>query len=354
METSILSLGLPVDASQSFDGLLSTGLAPLLYPSPLSGNSYEFTPTQAAQQLVRNAPALAEMAKQSLPAGPITAQTVVSDGVSTTFPNVPPGSNTDPASLLASLPNTSPVDASVSQWVSQAIASGINRSGSSPKYSNLMDSAIQIEEDVYTYTGSDMRVMIDTGSGSGRSSLRQLVECTTLTVSVFREKSAVRALKYINAKGYARGRRTIAGSLILAQFTVSTLFRFLSQAGGANGQDVSKDSTYVKADQLPPFNITIVFADELGHASYQRLLGVEFVTDGIVYSNQDMLTEQTLSYVASDFTPLLPIDMTAFFSDFSSASQTVASNSKTVWDVKRAAATSPASGLALSSNQLFV
>ena len=58
--------------------------------------------------------------------------------------------------------------------------------------------------------------------------------------------------------------------------------------------------------------MTILFADEWGHASYQRLLGVEFVTDGTVYSIQDMLTEQTVSYLAADFTPLLPLTLSAF------------------------------------------
>lgn len=114
----------------------------------------------------------------------------------------------------------------------------------------------------------------------------------------------MRACGYINPKGFARGRRTIAGTLILTQFTVDVLFRFL-QAVLPN--DYSKDTTYVKIDQLPTFNLTLLFADEYGNASYRRLLGVDFITDGTVYSIQDLLTEETISYMASDFTPLLPV-----------------------------------------------
>jgi hypothetical protein len=69
----------------------------------------------------------------------------------------------------------------------------------------------------------------------------------------------------------------------------------------------------VKVDQLPPFNITLLFTDEYGNVSYRRVLGVDFVTDGVVYSSNDMLTEQTVSYMASDFTPLLDIDSSALF-----------------------------------------
>ncbi|MCL5671777.1 MAG: hypothetical protein M1423_10890 [Acidobacteria bacterium] len=131
-----------------------------------------------------------------------------------------------------------------------------------------------------------------------------LVECTTLTVSTHREQLPVQALGYINPKAFARGRRTIAGTMILTQFTADVLFQFLQ---AVLPHDFSKDTTYFKIDQLPPFNVTILFSDEYGHASYRRLLGLEFLTDGTVYSVQDMLTEQTLTYMASDFTPLLPV-----------------------------------------------
>jgi len=42
---------------------------------------------------------------------------------------------------------------------------------------------------------------------------KQLVELTTITVSVHRVKSPAVACGYINPKGWARGRRTIAGTL---------------------------------------------------------------------------------------------------------------------------------------------
>ncbi|TAM80265.1 MAG: hypothetical protein EPN47_16025 [Acidobacteria bacterium] len=129
--------------------------------------------------------------------------------------------------------------------------------------------------------------------------------CSTLTVSIHRVKAPVRACGYINPKGFARGDRTIAGTLILTQFNVDALFRFLQ---AVLPHDFSKDTTYFKVDQLPPFNATILFSDEYGNASYRRLLGLEFVTDGTVYSIQDMLSEQTISYMASDFTPLLAVN----------------------------------------------
>lgn len=158
-----------------------------------------------------------------------------------------------------------------------------------------------LDQEPFTYTGSDLRVFIDIAGTNGK----QLLELTTITVSVHREKAPVRACGYINPKGFARGRRTIAGTMILTQFYADVLYRFLDRKWN---QDISKDNPYKKPDQLPPFNLTFYFADEYGHASYRRLLGVDSVTDGTVYSVQDQMTEQTISFMASDFTPLLPID----------------------------------------------
>lgn len=152
--------------------------------------------------------------------------------------------------------------------------------------SNLADAAMGLIDDTTaTFTGADMTVLLDIVTDSLPANIQQrmseaLVECSTLTVSVHRAKSPVRACSYINAKGFARGRRTIAGTLILIQFTVDVLFCFL-QAVLPN--DYSKDTTYVKIDQLRSFNLTLLFADEYGNASYRRLLGVDFITDGTIY-----------------------------------------------------------------------
>lgn len=156
------------------------------------------------------------------------------------------------------------------------------------------------------YTGTNCRLMIESAIASpdGRRYAKQLLEATTISVSIHREVAPVRAGGYINPKGFALGKRTIAGTLIVTQFTVDVLLEFLQSVLMIDG---SKDSTYTKVDQLPPFNITLMFTNEQGFASKRTLLGVKFVTDGVVYSIQDMMTEQTLSWMATDFTPLVPI-----------------------------------------------
>jgi hypothetical protein len=167
---------------------------------------------------------------------------------------------------------------------------------------------------MHSFTGSDLRIMIElvnppqTADTKSRCA-KQLLEGTTISISTHRVTNQVRALGYINPKGFSLGGRTVAGSIVLTQFTVAVLLRFLDSLYMS---EISKDSFYNKVDQLPPFNFTLLFSDEYGYASYQRLLGVRFVDDGVVYSNQDMYSEQTLSYLATDLTPLLPLDLKSF------------------------------------------
>ena len=178
-----------------------------------------------------------------------------------------------------------------------------------------------------TYAGSDMRVMIELHPPSlatndpNKPVHKQLIELTTVSVSVHRVKSPVRSCGYINPRGFARGSRTIAGTIILTQFTVDVMYRFLYDAMAT--QDLSKDSFYLKPDQLPPFDMTLMFADEYGNASSRRLLGVDCVTDGTVYSINDLFTEQTISYMAADFTPLMPLNRTSLIAPAANTAATV-------------------------------
>ena len=141
----------------------------------------------------------------------------------------------------------------------------------------------------------------------------------------------MRACGYANPKAFAYGRRTIAGTIILTQFWMDALLRFvdlppeqLQRSGERDwawippdaARSYSKDESYSKIDQLPPLNFTFCFADEYGHASVRKLLGVVLVTDGTVYSVNDQLTEQTISYMAMDFTPLQPIEIIGKLRDF--------------------------------------
>lgn len=179
------------------------------------------------------------------------------------------------------------------------------------------------------FTASDCRIMVEipqtpTFNGSNIKSriAKQLIEITTLSVSSHRSKVPARAFGYINPRGFARGSRTIAGTMILSKTTAEVLYRFLQSGLMA---DLSKDTIYTKIDQLPPMDFTLLFSNEEGYISSQRLLGVEFVTDGTTISIQDVILEQQITWIAADFTPLTPTNFNTFFNVNTTASNATAS-----------------------------
>jgi hypothetical protein len=132
-------------------------------------------------------------------------------------------------------------------------------------------------------------------------STKVLAELQTISISTHRDKREVRACGTVYPKGWVRGPRQIAGSMIFTVFHEHVLWRLLE----AETSDFDANlSTSALMDQLPPMDITLVFANELGQVSRQTLYGVEFVDEGQVMSIEDILTEMTVSFVARDLDPM--------------------------------------------------
>jgi hypothetical protein len=134
-----------------------------------------------------------------------------------------------------------------------------------------------------------------------KSSTKVLAECQTLSLSTFRDKQAVRACGSVYPRGFTRGPREIAGSLIFTVFNQHVFYELL-EAHISDFDGVTYTSAVM--DQLPPLDIIISFANEYGHLSRMEIYGVEFVSDGMTMSIEDILTENVCNYVARDYNPM--------------------------------------------------
>lgn len=140
-------------------------------------------------------------------------------------------------------------------------------------------------------------------------------ELQTISYSIHREKSPVRTLGRISPKGFSKGPRTIAGSLIFTVFDKHVLKKCIESWNipikGA--RNVDKNVKYdfsenelielkkkMKTDEMPLFDVTISLNNEYGAGSVIRIYGVTIVDEGQVMSIDDMMTEQTMSYMAMD------------------------------------------------------
>jgi hypothetical protein len=140
-----------------------------------------------------------------------------------------------------------------------------------------------------------------------------LGDLQTISYQVHRETFPVRTLGRVYPKSYTRGPRTIAGSMIFTVLNKQVLWDLVNStlahySTGVYGSDGSfPEFTTALADQLPPFDINLLFANEVGDISYMVLYGVQIVNEGQTMSIQDLLTENVIQYTARDIDPLRPM-----------------------------------------------
>lgn len=148
-----------------------------------------------------------------------------------------------------------------------------------------------------SFSGSDIVASITI---PGESSPYIIGELQTISYSLHREINPVRTLGRINPVGFVRGPRTIAGSLVFVVFDKSLVRKLQDRLI----RDITVTNNPVPksllTDEMPPFDVTISFANEFGQRSVLKIFGIIIVNEGQVMSVNDMMTESTMNYVARD------------------------------------------------------
>lgn len=127
-------------------------------------------------------------------------------------------------------------------------------------------------------------------------------ELQTISISSTRSVSPVRVFGRSSPVGYTRGARTFAGTLVFASINQDVFADIYDESIAESTMAMSSS---LVSDQLPPFSIAITAANEKGGAAVQIIHGITLVNYGTTYSIDDLYTEVTYSYVATDVLPLL-------------------------------------------------
>lgn len=158
----------------------------------------------------------------------------------------------------------------------------------------------------------------------------------TFSYSSFREKNAVRTLGRSHSKAYTRGARTVAGSMVFNTIEESQLFQFIRLFGNdAAMKSSSKEATsHAQAmmshlDQLKPFNLALVFANEYGQYSVMHVINVDINTEGQEISVDRPVLYNSVNYYAETVLPLVNIGGT-----FSSQAEMLEGLAKSIKNVK--------------------
>ncbi len=190
-----------------------------------------------------------------------------------------------------------------------------------------------IEEYTKTYTTFSGADIVATFNGTAIGTL------SGITWSVTREKAPVFTMGSPNPRSFSRGKRGIAGSLIFMTFDRPGLYNLIANSltnenfkiwtrnwnllpnMGSNiaanissatdasaGFGVQRALPYY-ADQIPPFDITLTFANEYGQAAVKSIYGVELLNEGSGASMDDLVMEETMTFVAREIGPMIPTNM---------------------------------------------
>ena len=154
-----------------------------------------------------------------------------------------------------------------------------------------------------------------------------------ITWSVTREKAPIYTMGSANPRSFTRGKRGIAGSLIFTMFDRPSLYNMIlarkqdavyytrtsNILPGMDGAaqithrgivppdaqtlDVRQAFPYY-SDQLPPFDVTVTFANEYGQSAVRNLYGVEILNEGSGASMDDVVIEETMTFVARELGPM--------------------------------------------------
>ena len=127
---------------------------------------------------------------------------------------------------------------------------------------------------------------------------------TTISYSIYRDKKPVPAIGKINVRGFTRGMRIIAGTMV---FTVINQ-HFVKDI--IENIPYLKNYVNMKSDELPIFDVMVVSANEYGANSQMQIYGIDLTDDSTIISVEDLFSENVLKFVARDldeFTMVNPL-----------------------------------------------
>lgn len=148
-----------------------------------------------------------------------------------------------------------------------------------------------------TFSGCDMTIVLNIPlMVDGKKITKNYVvgEIQTLTYSTSMDRQPIRSISNVNAKDYVMGQRTIAGSMVFSVFDSHFADRIIKDLNELYNTGIN-----ILVDELPPFDINIIMANEYGNNSSLMLYGVRFVNEGQVMSINDIYMENTYQYVAT-------------------------------------------------------
>lgn len=159
-----------------------------------------------------------------------------------------------------------------------------------------------------SFSGTDIKAvmylpLITTNylNGKDKTKVKVFADLQTLTVSSTRSISPVRVFGRSNPIAFTKGAITYAGTMVFATINRDA---FSDVYDTDIAESYLNTSTSDSVHQLPPFSIVITASNETGAAGIQIIHGITITNYGTTYSVDDLYTETSFTYIATDVSPL--------------------------------------------------
>lgn len=185
----------------------------------------------------------------------------------------------------------------------------------------------------YSYSGADCKAVAyfnDEVDYTKNNDVVSLEGLATISYSVYEAKSPVRRLGERSVAGYTKGIRTIAGSMIFLVIEDHPLAELVKKGNKTEVYSTDNDTKGVSykvtndvnrylSTMLKPFNIGLFYKTEVSFSDNSEeyeystvyktgfnemahlvISGVEIISEGMVTSVNDMVTEVSMQFVAHD------------------------------------------------------
>ena len=194
----------------------------------------------------------------------------------------------------------------------------------------MAETSLELSRTYTSFSGVDIRAVIGTNTVGSLQGISYAIQ---------REKAPIYVMGKVDPLSFSRGKRGIAGTIItlmldshlikdekygfnemkavldkdeivprttdLNDATDNVLGAldptFTFDANDVSSSYVLSAPTYV--DQIPPFDVVIVAANEYGKAAEMRIYGIEILNEGSGFSIDDIVIENQMTYVARTILP---------------------------------------------------
>ena len=162
----------------------------------------------------------------------------------------------------------------------------------------------------YSYSGADCDVYATRDGVKGGPI--HLTNISTVSISMYEAKAPVRRLGHAAPVGFTGNIRSIAGSLIFVvvrehplREAMQKFKMFHKHVDDDKLGGFGQSANVFNAGMILPFNLMLMYKNEVDKVGAGiRINNVEFISEGIVTSVNDMVTEVVLQFVATEIDQL--------------------------------------------------